>query len=102
MLRLTALPQSEEVPVLIGSNLHISMGAAEIKSIDVKADRIAIALTDAGARSGALFFHSRKPLAAGKAEGCVLKAVEPTGKDVWKACIESRRSGEGQSIELIR
>ena len=102
LLRFTALPQSENAPVLIGSNLHISMGAAEIKSIDVKADRIAIALTDAGARSGALFFHSRKPLSAGKAAGCVLRAVEPAGKDVWKACIENRRRGDSQSIELVR
>ena len=101
LLRLTALPKQDGAPVLIGSNLHISMGAAEIKSIVTKADRIEIALSDAGARSGALFFHSRQPLSKGSATGCLLTAVEPVGNDVWKVCLESRKRGKPQEIVLV-
>ena len=99
LLRLTALPLAEDSPVMVGSNLHISMGAAEIKSIAATADRIEIVLTDAGARSGALFFHSKNPLRAGKATGCVLKAVESLGGDIWKVPIGERRR-EPQSLVL--
>jgi len=100
LLRLTEFAKDKDAPVLIGSNLHISMGAAEIQSISRKADRIRIALTDAGARAGALFFHSPKPLSVANATGCTVKAVEAAGGNVWKVSIEGRQRGQAQSIEL--
>ena len=100
LLRLTEFAKETDVPVLIGSNLHISMGAAEIQSITRKADRIQITLTDAGARAGALFFHSPKPLSVANATGCTVKTVEAAGGNVWKVSLEGRRRGQTQSIEL--
>ena len=97
LLRLTA---QQNGPALIGSNLHISMGAAEIQALDTTADRIHIVLTDAGARSGALFFHSMRPLSAGTATGCTVQAVEPVGDQLWKVVVEGRQRGKAQTIEL--
>ena len=102
LLRLTELSKEKNAPALIGSNLHISMGAAEIQSIATTADRVQISLSDAGARKGALFFYSPRPLSFAKATGCTVKAVEPVGENVWKVCLEDRQHKQPQSIELKR
>ena len=60
LLRLTAL---SEGPSLIGSNLHISMGATEVLSFERQQDKLQITLDpDAGARNGKLFIYSEEPL----------------------------------------
>ena len=60
LLRLTAL---SEGPSLIGSNLHISMGATEVLSFERQQDKLQITLDpDAGARNGKLFLYSEEPL----------------------------------------
>ena len=60
LLRLTAL---SEGPSLIGSNLHISMGATEVLSLERQQDKLQITLDpDAGARNGKLFIYSEEPL----------------------------------------
>lgn len=100
LLRLTEPSKQKNETVLIGSNLHISMGAAEIHSLSATSDRIQIVLTDAGAQAGALFFYSAKKITAGKVTGCSLKAVENAGDGVWKVSLEGRQRGKVQSIEL--
>jgi alpha-galactosidase len=60
LLRLTPL---KDQPILIGSNLHISMGSTEVKGIDYSNSHINIELDpNAGCRKGRLYFYSEKPL----------------------------------------
>lgn len=60
LLKLTAL--SEE-PVLIGSNLSISMGTTEVLSMDQSEGEITIELDpEAGCRDGRLYFYSEQAL----------------------------------------
>jgi len=87
-------------PVLIGSNLHISSGVAEIKAVTCTSKSIQVSLTDAGAREGKLFFHSTKPLKLRQATGFEVGPVEPAGENVWSIEIRNRRSGKPQSLEL--
>lgn len=51
LLRLTALPP-DDTPVLIGSSMHIGMGAAEVSSVETAGECCTIRLHDAGAREG--------------------------------------------------
>ena len=58
LLRLTPLSHK---PIVIGSNLHISMGATEIKSIVYQGNKVQLELNpNAGARNGRIYFYSEK------------------------------------------
>ena len=60
LLRLTPITKN---PVVIGSNLHISMGAAEIKTVAYSEAKITLELdANAGARNGRIYFYSEKLL----------------------------------------
>lgn len=87
-------------PVLIGSNLHISGGVAEVKDVASSERGIKVTLTDAGAREGDIFFHSERPLRPAGASGCVIDAVEAAGDNVWKVRIGGRKVNQPQSFEL--
>jgi hypothetical protein len=97
-LVLTDLDGQPGKPVVIGSNLHIFCGAAEIKNINATPTGIDIELTDAGAREGDLFLYSPKPLAAKTATGCTVKSVEAAGENVWKIHLEGRASSKPQKV----
>jgi hypothetical protein len=96
LLRLTA---AGDGPTLVGSDLHIAMGSAEIAAIRREGATLAVELTDAGAREGTLVFHSPQPLALARAEGCAA-AVAPAGKDLWSIAISSRERKTPQRILL--
>jgi hypothetical protein len=82
LLRLT--PAAEDRPVVVGSTLHISMGAAEIAGVLTGKNSLVIRLNPAaGAREGALFVYSPKPLSLEGAEGLTAGAV--TGSAVGGA-----------------
>ena len=100
VLRLTAMSANEDEPVLVGSNLHIGMGSAEIKTINTQSDKMEIALTDAGARAGDLFVYSRRPLAFGSATGCAVTAVDRVGENIWSVQIKDRSRNKPQQISL--
>ena len=87
-------------PVLIGSNLHISSGVAEIKAVACSSKGIQVSLTDAGAREGKLFFHSTQPLKLEKSAGLEVGPVEKAGENIWSIEVRARRSGTGQWIEF--
>jgi len=87
-------------PVLIGSNLHISGGAAEVKDVAASGRGIKVELTDAGAREGEIFFHSDRPLRPAGTSGCVIEAVEAAGDNVWKVKLSGRQPNQPQSFEL--
>lgn len=98
LLRFTPLGSGE--PVLVGSNLHLSMGATEIDNILASADTLEVRLTDAGAQEGSLTFHSKRPLSAGAAENCSIAGVESLGNDLWRVDLKGRQWGKPQSVSL--
>jgi hypothetical protein len=64
LLRLT--PKTS-LPTLIGSNLHISMGATEVQSINYSDSQVILELDpNAGSRNGRLYFYSEKSLVNAK------------------------------------
>lgn len=97
LLRFT--PLSGESPVLIGSTLHISMGAAEIKGIQSTDETITVELSDAGARDGDLFFFSVRPLKLTGSAGCSA-TLSPDGKNLWKVSLSGRKRSEPNLIRL--
>ena len=89
-----------DTPVLMGSNLHISSGVAEIKAVAVSPTAIEISLTDSGARDGKLFFHCTKPLKLQQAAGLEASQVENAGENIWSIDVRARRTGVAQSLKL--
>jgi alpha-galactosidase len=98
MVRIT--PLTGDGPLLVGSNLHLSMGATEIADIKVSSDALEVVLTDAGAQDGSLTFHSTKPLAAGSSENCEIAGVESLGDNLWRVNLKGRLWGKPQSVRL--
>ena len=96
----TPIAAAANAPVLIGSNLHISSGVAEIKSVTTSTKGIQISFTDAGARDGRLFFHSTKPLKLVQAGGLEAGQVEAAGENVWALDVRARQSNGAQILKL--
>ena len=88
-------------PVLIGSNLHISSGVAEIKTVAALSKGIQVSFTGAGARDGRLFFHSTKPLKLVQASGLEASPVEAAGENIWSVEVRARRTGDAHTIRAI-
>ncbi len=97
---LTDLDMTPRQPVLVGSNLHIYCGAAEIKSITSSHDALRIELTDAGALDGDLFVYSRFPLVMRAASGCAVTGVAQAGEFMWRISLADRRRGMSQALDL--
>ena len=93
-------PLNSGRPQLVGSNLHLSIGATEIKDIRTSPERVEVLLTDAGAQDGSLTFHSTKTLAAEGAENCEITAVESLGENLWRVDLKGRQWGKPQSLRL--
>jgi hypothetical protein len=101
LLRFTPLdPVKAEVPVLIGSNLHLSIGATEIVNVHSNKSKVTIVLSIAGAQDGNLLFHSKLPLKAVRSENCKTGMVEELGNNLWKVHLSGRKLSEQQFIEL--
>lgn len=98
LLRFT--PLTGDAPVLVGSNLHLSIGATEIDELGVTASNVTIRLSDAGAREGALTFHSRKALVAAGSKNCTARSVEDLGDGFWRVNLAGRKWGTAQSVAL--
>ncbi len=96
----TDLGPASTRPVLIGSNLHIYCGAAEIRRVTSLRDAMEIELTDAGARDGDLFVYSRRTPVLRAATGCRVSGPAKGGENVWRIGVHDRRRGAPQRIEL--
>jgi hypothetical protein len=99
LLRITPLVDLSR-PVLIGSNLHLSIGATEIGNLRVLPDEIIIDFSSAGAQDGILTFYSQRPLQSAGSENCHVTAVEDLGDNVWHVHLSGRQWGKEQSICL--
>ena len=96
LLRLTAVTPD---PTFIGSNLHITMGTAELSTGSVTLSSPTVHLTTAGARQGELAFFSRRKLAVTAARGLQVTAVTHTG-NVWRIAVTNRHRKHSQQITL--
>jgi signal transduction histidine kinase len=99
-LRFTDLDSTPDRPVLIGSNLHIYCGAAEIGKVTSLQGAMEIELTDAGAREGDLFVYSRLTPVLKSAAGCTVDKIAYAGENVWRIAIKNRRTGAAQRVEM--
>jgi alpha-galactosidase len=99
-LRFTDLDATPDRPVLIGSNLHIYCGAAEIERVTSLQGGMEIELSDAGAREGDLFVYSRLTPVLKSATGCSVGKIDYAGENVWRIAVEDRRPGFPQRVEM--
>lgn len=99
-LRFTDLDRTPDRPVLIGSNLHIYCGAAEIKRVTSLQGGMEIELTDAGARQGDLFVYSRLTPVLKSVTGCKVDQIAYAGENVWRIALTDRQSGAAQRVEM--
>ena len=101
LLRLTRIPEKNNLPILIGSNLHISMGSAELKSVESTSGEFKIELTDAGARDGKIYIYSLNQLKVKSAAGCEAFVV-PQGQDIYALVITGRSRAEKNIINMSK
>ena len=99
-LRFTDLDRTPNRPVLIGSNLHISCGVAEIQQVTSLQGGMEIELSDAGARNGDLFVYSKLTPMLKSATGCKIKKIDHAGENVWRISLQDRQRGVSQKIEM--
>jgi signal transduction histidine kinase len=96
----TALGPAPNRPVLIGSNLHIYCGAAEIRQVTAGRSSFSLELTDAGARDGDLYLYSHLQPLLSTASGCLVSGITSAGENVWRISIHDRRTGVPQRIQM--
>ena len=101
LLRFTPVDRADTgSPILIGSNLHLSMGATEIRNLRVTKSKVIIELDNAGARDGSLTFYSLRPLKALGSKGCSITSVEKKGDNIWQVNVSDRKWAKEQNITL--
>ena len=101
LLRFTPLEKDEKnLPVLIGSNLHLSMGATEIENIRTSASSVTLQMSDAGAQDGILTFIAQRSLTVKSTKNCTVASVKDLGDHVWQVNVTGRKWNSAQSIEL--
>ena len=98
VLRIT--PFKEET-TLIGNNLHISMGAADIKDIIVTNNNdMKIYLNDSGAKDGSIYIYSERGFEVNKEYGLKVHRIEHIGNGIWKVTIIDRVKEHEQFIKF--
>ena len=101
LLRFTPMiPAQDGLPVLVGSNLHLAMGATEINDVRAVASGVLVELTDAGAQEGSLTFYSKVALEAGTTENLEIASIENVGDNLWRVNLTDRQWGKAQALVL--
>ena len=98
LLRFT--PLVGDRPQLVGSNLHLSIGATEVDDMSMLFSTLKVTLSDAGAQAGALTFYSKKTLVAAGTKNCEISLVESLGDNLWKVHLTGRQWNKKQFIKL--
>ncbi len=86
------------LPVLIGSTLHYSMGAAEIADWRATPETLEIRLNSAGSHNGALWIASQGTPSISFSEGADASAC--MDGNLWKININGRRRGAKQILRI--
>lgn len=97
LLRLT--PVSDE-PLLIGSNLHITLGAEDIASVRTTGKNLEVHLTSAGATNGNIYLFSMRKIRILNWTGCQKVKLSATSKHIWKIHLKNRSKIEHQKITI--
>jgi hypothetical protein len=101
LLRLTPVAPDPDVPLLVGSDLHITLGAADLREVRSTRERIEIHLNpSAGATNGSLVVLSPAPLTVAAAEGVDDVGLDAAGPGVWRVSLQGRRRAAAQRIVL--
>ena len=100
LIRLTEVDPHRLSPFLIGSNLHLSCGAEEIKGVKATPSSMIIELTDAGAQHGTLFIHSWFPPVLRSIKGCTVSDISMVQPNFWRIQVNNREQKTTQRIEL--
>jgi len=98
LLRFT--PLVSDLPTLVGSDLHLSVGATEILNLCVSSSQLDIELGEAGAQEGSLTFYSRRSLAVAVSENCMVTSVDNLGNNLWQVNISGRQWDKPQRIQV--
>ena len=96
----TELPENPNKPTIIGSNLHIYCGAAEIKNVVVLPRGMRLELSGAGARDGSVFVYCQAKPAVEAASGLRVEEVVAAGENVWEVKIKERDPWALQRIDF--
>ncbi len=99
LLRLTP-PPADNRPVIVGSDLHISMGAAEFAGVRTTSAALDIELTGAGATNGSIFFHAAGNWTLAGFKGMAHAELTQLAPAIWRMELQGRRRGEPQSVSL--
>ena len=99
LLRLTPVGDDSQ-PTLVGSDLHITSGAAEIDSIYTTRDKIIIKLTDAGARNGNLYIHSAKKMKLESSHGIGSVQIVSLENKLYKIVLKERKRNAEQGLVI--
>ncbi|MDA1088034.1 MAG: alpha-galactosidase [Verrucomicrobia bacterium] len=99
LLRLTP-PAADNRPVIIGSDLHISMGAAEFAGVRATSAALDIELTGAGATNGSIVFHAAGNWTLAGFKGMACAVLTRSAPAIWCMELQGRRRGEPQSVSL--
>jgi hypothetical protein len=94
LLRFTPLGDR---PIVVGSTLHISMGAAELEDCYASSEGFTIILNGAGVKNGELYVFSPKPLFMTETVCCEAEA-ESAGPNLHVLRIHNRVKTEKQTI----
>lgn len=97
VLRLT--PVEAEVPAVIGSDLHLGCGAAELAEVAARSTGLRIVLHDAGARNGSLWVAWSGRLRLVRAEGCRAE-VASAGAGLWRVTLGGRQRGTSHRLDF--
>lgn len=100
LIRVTEIADDDRIPTVVGSDLHISCGAAELGNVEHEEDSTTISLTDAGARDGNLFVLCQSTLDVAGHSGFGNVTCTDAGGGLWKVSITGRKRNERQRITL--
>ncbi len=98
VLRLT--PVDRTVPTIVGSDLHLGCGAAELAMIEATPEKVHLVLHDAGAREGSLWLAWPGELRLHSSTRCTAR-LERISAELWRLAVAARERGGPQRIEVI-
>lgn len=103
LLRLTPVASAPTLPLLVGSDLHLTMGAAELRDVRATREQLEVILdASAGATHGSLYVLSPQPLTVTAGEGIADVGLAAAGPGVWRVTLQGRRRAATQRIGLKR
>ncbi|MBM4142851.1 MAG: alpha-galactosidase [Lentisphaerae bacterium] len=101
LLRLTP-PGPAGRPLIVGSDLHIAMGAAEFAAVRATGRTLDVELADAGATNGGIFFVAAGNWTLAGFTGMAQAALARVRPGLWRVVLRGRKRGGAQGLSLRR